>query len=196
MKVILLVSFLFIITVPYSSAETTFRDEVPICDTVQLSYDLCNADLNCRTRLFIDMNVDDLDTFRYLFNQIVAYYRLRLVLDQYLCNNTGYNTTQQQTLWVVIMSNFNRFCDHVNEYFDGYLKRCICRPDKICIHENPNEKLFGYSAEQLYTWGILVLILLLGLTCVHYLRLLSRNYIDLFKVLRSLGVEIEKPKIT
>lgn len=166
------------------------------CDTVQLSFDLCNADLNCRSKLFIDMNGNDIDVFRYLLNQIITYHRLGNKLDDYICNSTLVNssiTQNQQVLWVVIMTNYDRFCDHINEYFDGFLHKCMCRPDKVCIHENPNEKLFGYSSEQLYTWGLLLLIVMVAGTNLHAIRIVVRWLTDVYKALLQLGVSLPSP---
>lgn len=170
--------FCFIIIINFN---IHFIEATPLCNIEELSFDLCYANLNCRSKLFIDENNNDTDTFNWLLYRVITAYRLNDVIEGILCNN---NSTEVQDLWVSTLSTFT-FCQHINEYFDGYLHSCQCKTDKICIHEDPNSKFFHFTSTQFFTWFILGLVVYGILYNNDEIRKLTRSILDISILLKN-----------
>lgn len=143
------------------------------CDPVLLSYKLCFSNPLCTTRLFIDENGDDMETFQFLYEHVTRDTEFENWISGQLCdhvvgNLTGVLLSQQEfinydgldefyRLWIRFMSE-HRECDHTNQYFDGVIKSCICKQDKDCVYIHPHDIEFHTSHYQLLCWLIIFLI--------------------------------------
>lgn len=170
----------------------------PVCDPVGLSFKLCSSNQLCKSRLYIDENGDDLDVFRFLFDHLVRDIEFATTISTWLCTHTSNITSgailSQQTeinyndlddfykLWIRFMSEY-RECDHINQYFDGMNKICICKQDKVCVYIHPHDIEFHTSHYQWLCWAIIILIISILVYFVKKARSLTvlifdiRNYI-------------------
>ena len=167
------------------------------CDPILLSYKLCLTSSLCRTRMFIDENGDDMEVFAFLFNRLISSHILQRNIDSWLCDHncsglTSIDLIQQSTinydtlddfyrLWIVLMSRY-RFCEHVNQYFDGYLKTCICKQDKSCIYVHPSDIEFHFTNYQLLFWSSLVISIILAIVFVKESRKLHTLMTNIIKI--------------
>jgi hypothetical protein len=195
---VLLFSFIFICFFAKS-----IQDDV-VCDPVVLSYNLCSSNPLCKSRLFIDENGDDLDTFRFLFYRLIRDAEFEAMIDTWLCthvsNVTSWLILSQQTeidydslddfykLWIRFMSEY-RECEHTNQYFDGVIKSCICKQDKECVYIHPHDIEFHTSHYQWLCWAIIVIIFAILIYFVKKTRELMTLFYDIksYLEMRSLN---------
>ncbi len=124
-----------------------------VCDPIEESFEFCKLDDSCTYQMYIDMNGgDDLETFTYLFNRLVYNVTLRDLVEDIVCYDA--NNTLAVELWVAYMANYP-FCPHKNEYFDNYLKKCICRPEKDCSHIHPRKAVWHLDNNHYTGWVLL-----------------------------------------
>lgn len=147
------------------------------CDVYNLSLALCNSEINCVKRMFLDENVGDNVTFNFLLNRVITDYRVNTFLDVLICNST-----EAQAMWMVILKSFS-FCEHVNEYFSAHLQRCVCRPDKVCGHKDAKGHFFIFSGTQVFAWALLVILCVAIIPISQEFANLNRNYIAIKKIL-------------
>jgi hypothetical protein len=144
----------------------------PICDYVGLSLTICQTDLACTNRMFLNENFNDTATFTWLLNRVVIAYHIESSIDELICNKTD-----GQAMWLVMLSSFS-FCRHINEYFDGYLQKCVCTTNKVCDHDDPNDMFFHFSTTQLFGWLVLASIFILIIPLFTQLKTLTKLYED------------------
>lgn len=128
------------------------------CDPVEVSFELCKLDPVCTYQMYIDINgEDDLTTFQFLHNRILYNVTYRLFIENLLCTpNVTITDPNAITIWIHYMSQYS-YCPHTNEYYDNYIKKCICRPGKDCHHEKPRHALFHFDADHYVSWLVLFL---------------------------------------
>ncbi len=151
MKILLLLFSLFLIILQVDA----------ICDPIEVSFEICNLDEICRHQMYIDMNgEDDFDTFTYLYNRLVDNTTLRDLVEDIVCFD--FNNTLAVEMWISYMSNpSSAFCSHKNEYFDNYIKKCVCRPGKDCSHIKPRKALFHFDNYHFVGWALVFLDVIL-----------------------------------
>ncbi len=143
------------------------------CDPAQVSFNLCNADSNCRTSFYIEENDGAYDVFLFLYARLLsaANTTLRGDIEVDIClNNSAY-----LQLWTHHMSLY-RYCGHVNQYFDGLEHRCFCKPDKECKYIRPDIQQFHFSSLHLFT----ILMIAFDAFAVFYFM---THYKPLYKML-------------
>lgn len=149
------------------------------CDVYELSWNLCNSEINCVKRLFLDENVGDNATFVFLINRVMVDYRVDTYLDTLICNST-----EGQAMWMVILKSFS-FCEHVNEYFSAHLQRCVCRADKVCGEKDAKGNFFLFSGTQVFAWVLLTLFLAIMIPTFQEFTNLNRNIAAIKKLLNA-----------
>lgn len=125
------------------------------CDPVQLSFDLCDADVYCRESMYIDENMGSLVVFEFLYSRLFVTSAHQTQIEAALCilNNTDFNT-----LWTYTMSMY-RYCNHINQYFDGADNACFCKADKTCKYARPDDLEFRFSTSDLFMYAMFLISL-------------------------------------
>lgn len=153
----------------------------PICDIYNLSWTLCNTEINCVKHMFLDENIGDNVTFNFLVNRVITNYHVVDYIDDLICNST-----EGQALWMVILKDFN-YCNHMNEYYSAHLQKCVCRTDKVCDHASEKKHLFIFSEIQVFIWALLVLLTLLFIPSIQQISALWSMTRDLTKLTNGSG---------
>ncbi len=154
------------------------------CDPIQISFDLCDADLDCRTSMYIDENGPDLATFEFLYYRLLGNSSAQFAI--MLCNETSNNTAMPsnfEVLWTIAMAKY-RYCNHINQYFDGLVAECVCKADKLCKYTSANDEEFHFTDNSLFFIALLLAMLVLLMFFVkrtETLYVLLVEYIDLLR---------------
>jgi hypothetical protein len=147
------------------------------CDPIALSFKLCDSDRTCRSRLFIDENGPDMDVFTFLYNRILSSSDIRGDVKRWLCQHPNATRTCHRhridyddlddffKLWIVFITKY-RFCNHVNEYFDGILRVCVCKQDKVCTTVHPIDMEFHSANYQVLIWVAIGVVVALSLNFI------------------------------
>lgn len=155
------------------------------CDPVQISFDLCNADLNCRTSMYIDENGADLPTFEFLYYRLLG--NASALFADLLCNETSNNTAMPsnfEVLWTLTMSKY-RYCNHINQYFDGLVAECVCKADKLCKYTSANNEEFHFTDNSLFFIALLLAMLVLLMFFVKRTETLYTLLLDYIRLLQE-----------
>lgn len=155
---------LVLVVIFFCACDVIRGDDDGQCDPVVLSFRLCTADRMCRSRWFLEENKDDMDVFRFLHARMLANSDIQRTMPTKLCqhnNNTGARLCHQPPgtidvddlddfyqLWILFMTKY-RFCAHPNEYFDGFIRQCVCRQDRVCTTVHPIDMDFHFSNYEL-----------------------------------------------
>ena len=153
-RFLFIIAFLFALTL-LSPAES--------CDSYVESWQLCANTTICRERMFIDINGNDMVTFRDLIHRHPA--NEQVMLDELFCND---NSTQQaRELWVLLMAH-SEYCPDKNEFYVSGLG-CVCKDNKICEY-NASRKIFSFI-DNSWAMGILsATTMALGGYAIYVLR--------------------------
>ena len=155
------------------------------CDPLQISFDLCSNDMFCLSSMYIDENGDDMVTFEFLYTRLLGNVSYQVAFEEMLCNETSNNTalpSNFEKLWVTTMSKY-RYCNHVNQYFDGLVKKCTCKADKLCKYTSANNEEFHFSNNSLFFIAILLSMLLLAVLFVKRNDTLRNLVVDYIQAL-------------
>ena len=136
------------------------------CDPVQLSFDLCSADVHCRQSMYIDENAGSLTVFEFLYAKLFASPAQQLQIESSICQ---VNLTEFNALWTYTMSLY-RYCTHINQYFDGVENACFCQADKICKYARPDHLEFNFSSFNIFMYGMLLFCVVVIVSMVTVLR--------------------------
>jgi hypothetical protein len=150
------------------------------CDPLQISFDLCSNDVYCTSSMYIDENGNDMVTFEFLYTRLLGNSTYQAVFEEMLCNETSNNTalpSNFEKLWVTTMGKY-RYCNHVNQYFDGLVKKCICKADKLCKYTSANDEEFHFSDNSLFFIALLLSMLLLAVFFVKRNETLNNLLVD------------------
>ncbi len=131
------------------------------CDPLQISFDLCNTDSFCKSSMYIDENGVDLTTFEFLYTRLLGNITYQVTFEAMLCNETTNNLTVPsnfEKLWIATMSKY-RYCNHINQYFDGLVSKCICKADKLCKYTSANDEEFHFTDSMLFFIALLLIFL-------------------------------------
>lgn len=165
-----------------------------VCDPVQISFDLCDSDTSCRASMYIDENGPDLSTFEFLYTRLLDNNTAQFEI--LLCNETSNNTAMPsnfELLWILTMAKY-RYCNHINQYFDGLVARCVCKADKLCKYKPANEEEFHFTDNSLFFIALLLSMLVLAMFFVKRSQTLYRllvDYIDLLQTrLRDFSISL------
>lgn len=137
------------------------------CDVIQISFDLCNTDVFCQNSMYIDENGADLITFEFLYERLLGNTTYQSTFEDMLCNETTGNVTAPsafEKLWITTMSKY-RYCNHINQYFDGYIKKCVCKTDKICKYTSANDEEFHFTNSSLF---FVIILLTIAFTVIFF----------------------------
>lgn len=155
------------------------------CDPVQISFGLCGADLACRTSMYIDENGADIPTFEFLYYRLLGNASVQFAA--LLCNETSNNTAAPsnfEVLWTLTMSKY-RYCNHINQYFDGLVAECVCKADKLCKYTSANDEEFHFTDNSLFFIALLLAMLILLMFFVKRTETLYTLLLDYIALLRS-----------
>lgn len=156
------------------------------CDPLQISFDLCNTDLYCQSSMYIDENGVDLVTFEFLYTRLLGNMSYQATFEDMLCNETSNNTAAPsnfEKLWIGTMSKY-RYCNHVNQYFDGLVSKCVCKADKLCKYTSVNHEEFHFTDNTLVFIGLLLgelAILMFFVKRERSVRILHDDLIELIR---------------
>lgn len=155
------------------------------CDPLQISFDLCDADANCRGSMYIDENGADLLTFGFLYSRLLG--NATAQFETMLCNETSNNTAAPsnfEVLWVLTMSKY-RYCNHINQYFDGLVSSCVCKADKLCKYTSASDEEFHFTNTGLFVVALLLAMFVLAMFFVKRSRTLYVMLIDYITLLTT-----------
>lgn len=151
------------------------------CDPLQISFDLCSTDAYCQSSMYIDENGVDLITFEFLYTRLLGNMSYQATFEDMLCNETSNNTAAPsnfEKLWIGTMSKY-RYCNHINQYFDGLVNKCICKADKLCKYTSANDEEFHFTDNSLFFIALLLIILAIVMFFVKRERTLHTLLTDL-----------------
>lgn len=157
------------------------------CDPLQLSFDLCNSDSYCQSSMYIDENGADLITFEFLYTRLLGNTTYQSAFEEMLCNETTNNTASPsnfEKLWISTMSKY-RYCNHINQYFDGLVNKCVCKADKLCKYTSANDQEFHFTDNSIFFIALLLGILAILMFFVKRERTLFTLLTDLIDLLRA-----------
>lgn len=155
------------------------------CDPLQISFDLCNENSVCRVSMYIDENGADLATFEFLYTRILG--TAQPQFESMLCNETSGNVTASsnfEQLWTLTMAKY-RYCNHINQYFDGLVAECICKADKLCKYTSANDEEFHFTDNTLFFIALLLAMLVLLMFFVKRTETLYTLLTDCIRLLQS-----------
>lgn len=155
------------------------------CNPLQLSFDLCSNDVYCTSSMYIDENSNDMVTFEFLYTRLLGNSSYQNTFEEMLCNETSNNTalpSNFEKLWIITMAKY-RYCNHVNQYFDGLVKKCICKADKLCKYTPANDEEFHFSDNSLFFVALLLSMLLLAVFFVKRTDTLNNLLVDYIQAL-------------
>ena len=147
------------------------------CNPVQLSFDLCSTDVHCRQSMYIDENAESLVVFEFLYDRLFISPSRQLQIEAALCevNNTEFNN-----LWTYTMSLY-RYCNHINQYFDGAENACFCQADKVCKYARPDDLEFHFSSFDIFMYAMFLYSVLVIISFVMLYRPLVKQMKNLEK---------------
>lgn len=154
------------------------------CDPLQISFDLCDADAFCRVSMYIDENGADMSTFEFLYTRLLVN---TTNFEQMLCNQTSNNTAAPsdfEILWTLTMSKY-RYCNHINQYFDGLVSKCVCKADKLCKYKSANDEEFHFNDNTLFFVALLLILLVMLMFMVKRSSTLYAILVDIRGLLRT-----------
>lgn len=157
------------------------------CDPLQISFYLCNSDVYCRTSMYIDENGADLPTFEFLYTRLFGNTSIQLAFEEMLCNETTNNTAAPsnfEKLWIITMSKY-RYCNHINQYFDSLVNKCVCKADKLCKYTSANDEEFHFTDNSIFFIALLLTILAIVMFFVKRERTLYNMLSDLIDLLQA-----------
>lgn len=158
---------------------------VSACDPLQISFDLCDADTYCRASMYIDENGPDITTFGFLYSRLLG--NATTQFETMLCNETSNNTmapSNFELLWILTMSKY-RYCNHINQYFDGLVAECVCKADKLCKYTSANDEEFHFTDNSLFFIALLLAMLVLTMFYVKRTETLYTLLMDYIALLRQ-----------
>ena len=142
---------------------------VNACNPVNISFDLCQTDEDCRYAFYIDENGDDFDIFSFLYHRFASPESLYLELETLLCshepNATVLPLDDFYLLWIKYLTKY-RFCED-NEYFDSNLLQCTCKQDRICVFIHPRDMEFHSANYKILMWVIPIGLLAVLLVVIY-----------------------------
>lgn len=134
------------------------------CNVTKINFNLCNTSSLCRSNLYLTENGDDYEIFDFLYTQ----FKSKLALDvpnmeAWLCStydedNTVLTHNIEEILFLELLGDF-KYCYHSNEYFDSFLRVCVCKTDKVCKYEYPiylDLHFVNYEVIMSFIWFSLV----------------------------------------
>jgi len=164
-----------------------------VCDTVKLSYELCNTDPVCRYSFSIDQNQDDLAVFSFQLSLLIkeAFVSNETLVEMFcgLKEETEEHFSTEanslaMSLWLSMMRAYS-YCEESNEYFDIDIG-CSCRENKLCTHETAQEHVPNITQHNLLAFFIGFALLFLFLWYPPQVSNLYKKIEDLNAELKTL----------